>query len=300
MTHRSISNSEMVAFLKCKRQWYFNTIRRLTPRHDPDSGDAARIGTLVHSGVEDYYNGVPPEVILARFREINLPHDMAVEYKENWIFAGVILEGYFEWLEETGADQALEILATEEKLSVPTDIDGVSFIGKLDLQARNRQTGELLLIDHKVVANFALALADIHLLRQPMLYAAMQRIIHPDEPLAGIEWNLMRRVKRTGKSEPPFYMRYPVIHSVAQLRQFWHEANFIVGEILRHEELVEEYGHMACPPTPTKDCSWQCEFYSICGATDDPDQDHEQLIEIGFRRHDPLERYEVDPVEELA
>lgn len=56
-----------------------------------------------------------------------------------------------------------------------------------------------------------------------------------------------------------------------QLRQFYAQLQGQIEEILRTEQRLNagEPHIVAAYPTPTPDCSWKCQYFTVCGAMND-------------------------------
>ena len=50
----SVSNSELATFKECRRKWWLNYYRGLTPKNVPMHGPLA-LGTRIHYALEMYY-----------------------------------------------------------------------------------------------------------------------------------------------------------------------------------------------------------------------------------------------------
>lgn len=296
---RLVTNSEMETYKECKRRWWLSYVRRLKHRTDPDSGQAARVGTIYHSVMEEYYHSdLSTE---ARARALALadpPITATADDLKEYSLARTMAEGYFDWLDETGADADLEFESVEDRLTTASPVQGVELLGKADLLATRTRSGERMVVDHKTTSSFARSLSDIHLLRQPKLYSLMRRILLPDSPLHGVLWNMARSVKRGPRSNPPFYMRYELAMTDMELRRYWRELEAVIIDMMRDEARLAEVNpidrSVVAYPTPSKDCSWKCPFYVVCGYFDDPKFDVESIIDSSYEVYDPLERYEFE------
>jgi hypothetical protein len=150
---RYVTNSELQALKQCRRQWYLGYYRRLAKRHNDGSGKAAQTGTLVHDALEQYYKDPARDAskVLVDFRKRRITDPEADTYAKEYALADAMIDGYFEWLSVTGADQDLIITAVEGKITCPApapfDEMGVELLGKLDLVAE--RDGILYTLDHK-------------------------------------------------------------------------------------------------------------------------------------------------------
>ncbi|MCL5459841.1 hypothetical protein M3M33_14490, partial [Loigolactobacillus coryniformis] len=80
----------------------------LGPKGGEEGGppSSASVGTMVHAGIEALYNGSPT----AASAHLGTPPpgqdgEHAAEWQKSYDLATRMLEGYDEWLAETGADQ---------------------------------------------------------------------------------------------------------------------------------------------------------------------------------------------------
>ena len=300
---RRITNSEIQTFKQCKRSWYLGYFRRLRKRSADGQEQAAHLGTLVHDALEAYYTGSTPEHVLFDLSQRRINDPDAEQYAKTYGMAHSMVEGYFQWLEETGADIGLEIVAVEEHLITPAPepyADRVTLLGKMDFRARRGD--ELLLIDHKTVLSFEQVISELPMNEQARFYAILQRRNNPDEPLHGAIWNMLRKVARGPRSKPPYYARYEMNWNDDLLQRFWERIGGEVGDIVRAEDRLAdgESHHVVAYPSPGKDCSWRCPFVSVCAHMDDPRTDAESLIEQLFVNGDPLERYHVGAVDDAS
>jgi hypothetical protein len=291
---RQVTNSEIQTFKQCRRSWYLGYVRRLRKRSADGQEQAARTGTLVHDALEAYYKGQSPDSVLFDLAKRRNNDPDAEQYAKTYDLAHSMVEGYFDWLETTGADIGLEIHAVEEHLTCPAPKpyeDTVELLGKMDFQARRGD--ELLLVDHKTVLSFDQTISELPMNEQSRYYAVLQRRNHPEQALQGAIWNMLRKVRRGPRSKPPYFARYEMSWNDDQLRVFWRRIGGEIGEMMRAEErlLSGEDHHVVAYPTPSKDCSWRCPFVTVCAHMDDPRTDAESLLEHLYVESDPLERY---------
>lgn len=294
-----ISNSEIQTFKECKRKWWLTYYRGLQMKLERPSGPLA-LGTRVHAALEAYYadNQDPVEVYrqLAEADRYNLlveqrPTD---DFDKEAELGRVMIEGYVEWLEETGADENLEVVGAEKRLSA-TLLDGkVELQGKLDLRVKRKTDGIRLLFDHKTVGtSFAEFNKTAHMAEQVLVYMILEAL-QPDEleRCDGAVYNLLRKTKRSATAKPPFYERTEVRHNKTTLDAFWKRLHGMLGDIVHlRAQLDAGADHFTVAyPTPTKDCSWKCPFYAVCPMFDDGSA-AEQMLSDYYKQVDPYQRY---------
>lgn len=301
-----LSNSEMKDFQRCKRKWWLSYIRGLQRVAADAPMSPTHIGTTVHDALAAYYD---PEQRTDPVAFANEALDELLDEMPGWgdeiqkerELATAMLEGYLEWLEETGADSDLTIQGTETKVEVKL-VEGVHLISKLDAPVVRQRDGAKLAIEHKTVQAFDRPLMLLKLDTQ-MLTEHLVRFLHMQEEGAtaeeamfeaqGVLWNGLRKVKRGPRSTPPFYHREDVTHNLNELRNHWKHVVGIARDMqTRVDRLAAGETHQAVvPPNPTKDCKWDCPFFQVCGMFDDG-SNVEGALEAMYEVGDPLARYE--------
>ena len=299
---RYITNSELQSFKQCRRQWWMSYIRRLDKRKSDGSSKAAATGTMVHDALESYYKDPTfnASKAIQHVRSAQAADPNADQFEAEYQLADAMVEGYFEWLEETGADQGLEIVAVEQRIMAPApgQDEGVQLLGKLDLIARMHST--LLTLDHKTVQGFDGTVTALPMNEQSRHYALIQRHHNPGDPLQGSIWNMLRKVKRSSRSKPPFYARSEIRWNNDQLDTFKDRLTGEIAEMLRVQAMLEDGANhqVVAYPSPSTDCSWRCPFHAVCPLMDDPRTDSEMLIDVMYEQRDPLARYQSEKEED--
>ena len=151
-----ISNSELQTFKDCRRKWWLNYYRRLQPQTTNYTG-ALALGSRIHEALDMYYSTDVPlleahsqlvqkdkHTLLEQFRD-TMDLDSEAE------LGRIMLEGYLDWVNENGIDAELEMISTEEIISMPM-LDGkVELQGKLDMRVRRKADGVRMFRDFKTV-----------------------------------------------------------------------------------------------------------------------------------------------------
>lgn len=314
-----VANSELRTFKRCRRQWWLSYHRGLRKRHD-GLGPLA-IGNMVHHVLERYYRErvaaatAAAEYAAGQWREdlalyvadrvAELEADGGDQHVPGMLadsgLAALMLEGYFAWLEEDGVDAHLEVVDAERELEAYIgSIEGedVWLVAKLDVLAVLHDTGEALFLDHKTAQSIADHEKTGPLDEQQLTYGLVQRLAiaagELDAPRAlGGVINVLRKVKRTAAAKPPFYGRVTVRHNEEEYRAFYARVWYEVRDLLRVRAEVTaspERAHLIAYPNPTRDCSWQCPFHSVCQQFDDG-SDVEYVLADMYAPVDPYARY---------
>lgn len=295
-----VSHSEMDVFKTCKRRWFLQYYMRLKRKHQPPR-IAADTGTAVHSALERYYvlggknnHDVAKQAaldVITSERDAALARDLTPDEQkaidEIFSTSEIVTEGYFEWVTETKADKDWIVKGSEEKLLVAGPIEGTEIKGYVDLWGEHEPSGDLLVVDTKVIANFGDTLKTLHINEQAPLYAMLMKMMDPDRSRGfRVVWNMIKRNKQTSRARPPFYQRYELAINSDQLAQFYAQLHGQLADMLELERKLNEGMHhyMVAYPTPSRDCSWKCPYVSICGAMNDPRTDVDWIINNNYEQ----------------
>ena len=311
-----VSQSRLKDFQRCKRRYWLRHVRRLAPKLYGPVGPL-QSGTRVHEALEAFYR--PDSITDPRQALEDAISDAAREYHSQCVKLDVepdpivldkflkdtdleraMVEGYFEWLADTGADAYLKVIAAEEQISITSDQLGADFgravaiVGKLDARAVDEVTGFTQFVDHKTVQNFAQMLPTLQSDPQMLHYHLLLSILHPDEHVDGALYNMLRKVKRGKQAKPPFYSRETIIHNAAEIESYRLRLIGLITNVIEFEDRISQLGElgvqMFAQPNPTRDCSWDCDFFNICGQFDDGSRVEAAIADL-FEERDPMQRY---------
>jgi len=319
----SISNTEIATFDRCRRKWYLKYFLGMTPADESPVGVAPH-GIRVHAALEGYYGyGLPPtDVIDALYAlAIEADPDYRTELLAERETAIIMITGYLDWVADTGRDAHIQVVATEMDVEVPFPaVPGVSLKARLDQVIINNETNLLSFLDHKTAANF-----DTHeilaLNTQFKHYSVVQRLIANQMAaedgkahaiVAGGMVNTLRRVKRTARSEPPYYQRDGFRYSPTELDAAEARIAKICADIVHVREMLDatyrEGGgdldmvnplqrYLLYPSPQPRDCKWSCPFLGVCPMMDDDSDWPGVLMRSGkYRQGDPYSYYREDPL----
>jgi hypothetical protein len=311
-----VSNSELRALKRCKRKWWLSYYLRLRPVHD--GVGPLSVGNMIHHPLEMYYadpnrdpatfnwEGYVAAYFQERLQDVRFPEHLHPAMTEDFELAKIMLRGYFEWLQEDGADSDIDVISAEREVEVYLDTileTPVFLISKLDTEVRLKGTGLRGFMDHKSVANVKDLPKLIELDEQLRFYGLIQRMealakAHETGNPPETEWahggmlNMLRKVKRTAKANPPFYGRAGVRHNDTVYSTFhtrvWGEVYDLLTLRARLDSGADP--QQVAYPTPTRDCDWDCPFKLICPRFDDG-SDVLAIIQTQYETHDPLSRY---------
>lgn len=150
-----LTNSEMSCWRRCKRKWWLQNYRKLRKVDDTNFNKPLGIGNRVHDALAAYYDPesrTDPLEFVAKTTQIDL--DTYPEYvddiRKEYSLAHAMLEGYLEWLAETGEDQAMTVIETERGRSARLEPNrDVFLLTKLDARVQHDEYGTRLALEHK-------------------------------------------------------------------------------------------------------------------------------------------------------
>lgn len=315
---RLISHSEVATFKRCRRKWWLAWYRGLRLAKESPTGVRA-VGDRVHRALAAWYvadslqrrdpRNTLEELIesdtkqvIEKFKDDNLAGILLLMRKDDDLERAMI-EGYVQWLNETGADADYEILASEtyQDALLPGVVGrgnlAVYIIAKLDAKVRRRSDGILRFMDHKTVADFGSKSALLAIDEQMLWYDLIEILTNTPvgERSGGAIYNMLRRVKRTVKAKPPFYQREEVLHNRHQVHSFYQQLWGTVHDLLKLEERLDEgrdHQNVAYP-NPLGDCTWSCDYRAICPLFNDGSR-VEAMIKQYYVEGDPLSYYYKD------
>jgi hypothetical protein len=277
------------------------------------------LGTRVHAALEGKYGlDLDPVMVLdAMYGLLVSEHpDDRIELLAEREMAVTMIEGYLEWVQGDGGDALIKVVATEQDLQVPLPgVPQAALRARLDTVVYDELDESLKFMDHKTAPSF-----DAHdllaLNPQFKTYSVMQRLAvagNPDAPrVSGGIINTLRRVKRTEKSRPPYYMRDRFRYSDYELDAELVRIEEVVRQILMARwqlntvyaasggdiEAVNRVHRQVCRKVPRMhECRWDCPFVTLCPMMDDRSDWAGMLSGSGrFRQADPYSYYRDDPL----
>jgi hypothetical protein len=210
-----LRTSERKAFKRCPQQWWWAYREGLVPKRRKSG--ALWFGTGIHLALEHWYvpgkqRGVDPRETWAKFVGEQIEHVkvemLSGDAKEGsdvvWMEAGELGEAILaNYLKEFGNDEQWEVISPEKtfKVTVPkpgTQTPLVKYVGTFDLVARDLDTGQILLWDHKTAK--AIQLGHLPLDDQAGSYWAVashvlrqEGILKPTESIQGILYNFIMK-----------------------------------------------------------------------------------------------------------
>lgn len=302
-----VTNSEVSSFRRCPRQWYLGYVLGLEPARERLVPPRFR-GTLVHSALQVYYENIgdPLDYIISEgvraeqsyFDRTEEPDKEELEEIRKTVdLAHAMVEGYLEWVAVEGVDAGLELIATEQEVAVPFVPAGrlcdedIQLLGKLDAKFKREFDGFTFFMDHKTVGDL------VQLPRWGIMHTQFLHY-HLIERLASLStrttdggmFNMLRTVKRSARSNPPYYARSEVRHNDTQLRNYYQRLYLTIEKMANLRNAQALPPEIAYDAVPDQTCAWGCSFFMLCPMMDDG-SDWRGLMLEAYREADPLERY---------
>lgn len=284
---RYLSNSEASTFKRCRRKWWLSWYRDLALNFKAPN-DARAKGSRVHEALAEFYvpEGQTPidpqaalEIIIARDAPVVEGDDefLAEARLAGWTketdLERAMLEGYVQWISETGVDEDLVVVASERSLMAQIT-DTIRLLGRLDVEVQLRsQPGVQLFMDHKTTGGIEDLLKRLNQDEQLLTYMLLKTAHQGENRIDGALYNILRKVKRSPRAKPPFYHREVIRFNDHQLSNFQFRITNLALDIeqlvLRLDNASPREQAQIAAPTPTKDCAWDCDFKSVCPMFDD-------------------------------
>ena len=297
-----ISNSEIKTYHRCRRKWMLHYYMWWQRQQQEDFSTPLTLGSAVHESLEQYYiNHLDPATYLRGIYEDRLQEADRLGYFESVIvsvkkerdLALAMVDGLLDWQAENGIDNGMTLIGVEKNLEAPLP-NGTILRGKLDQQWR-LDDGRVIFRDWKTCQSFS-SLEDGFLLNEQIkMYQLLERLTDPNQITDGAQFVMMRKVKRTGNAKPPFYKAVKVRPNTAEIDSMFRRTVRSTTEISNLTKALDaNHGidalQYACPPSPTRDCNWDCPFYDVCPLMDDG-SNWDGLLHERYEKINPDERY---------
>ncbi len=299
-----VSNSEVQSYMDCKRRWWLTYYRSLRVKREAPIGPL-NIGSRTHKALEEGYSSPGREEALFKVlhETIEADYPKAIElgvveqFEKECELVLIMLRGFVEWAAEEGLDAGWEVVSHERIVRSPILRIGTQDVllkGKLDQIIRRLMDNSLWMRDWKTTVYKQPVLMAFG--PQLKMYRLLLALTEPDAQVTGGQFVFLRKVRRTTRAEPPFYMTEDIHVNVAQMEAFWAQLLGVIGQLVETNFRLDagEDHHKVVPPRPTRDCSWRCPYYAICDMFDDG-SNVEGMLEALYERVDPYAYYDEDP-----
>lgn len=287
-----IRTSERKTWTRCRQQWWWAYREHLTPRVQKP---ALRFGDLVHQALAAYY--IPSK---SRTRVVRGPHpvknflaaydrqlqefqDFGMYADDEWIDARVLGEEMLtNYIDEYGADKRYRIVQPEADFQVDlyTEYEEYicTYVGTCDAIVEDLSTGLYGLFEHKTAAAINTAhltldeqagsywailpdLIEERLLGKMdfILYNFLRKGSKDDRPVNELGQHLNKDGTVSKRQPPPLFKREIVRRTEIERRNTLERIDAQAEEIAWVDE-----GSLKVYKNPTRDCSWDCDFFDMC------------------------------------
>lgn len=312
-----VSNSLLQDFKRCRRRWWLRWYRSLALQTENYVG-VRSTGTRIHAALAAWYvpDGqvrVDPRQALERAvvedwtkiaklaEQRGADQDqltsLAEEFAKSTNLERAMVEGYVQWLEETGVDSGLRVIASETTLTAYLETASgrpVVAIGLLDARAYREVDGVRMFVDHKSVQELTSPPLTLQQDEQMLHYHLLEWLntVEGEARCDGALYNMLRRVKRTARATPPFYERVQVDHNVRELESYRTRMLAAADEVMTATERLDRgESHLAVAyPSPRPSCRYDCDFFAVCGLLDDGSRAEDMLAAL-YHPVNPNDRY---------
>lgn len=312
-----LRTSERISFRRCPQRWWWGWREGLRPQGPPN--EKLWFGQGVHLALALWYKpghrrGVDPRKTWIKFAADDIAF-IKTEFGAKvdpsaYVEASSYGEELLGWyIEHYGRDRKWDVIAPEQTFEVHIpDVDGnpiVRLVGTFDGVYRDLDDGRLKLMEHKTAAQIFTGHLELDDQGGTYLTVAThslmnQGLIRPHESIEEITYNFLRKGKKddrpvdaqgralnkdntVSKNQPtPLFRRETVSRT---RREQQSQIDRIAAEVdimnmFRDDEL-ELYKN------PTKDCSWDCDFYEMCVLHESNPEDALEFRNAVFRVEDP-------------
>lgn len=288
------SHTELNTWRECRRKWVLTYYLSLTKK-ERDVRFPTEVGNLVHGAFETFYlsGGIdnPHAEEAARQYLVDKRaedlRDCIGEHHETIIkahkTADACLTSYLHWLDETGADLNLRIIGSEDKLTLEGPLTGTELNGRIDLLAEDQQTGDIVVIDLKLVSSISEKIRMLHLDTQSKLYALLAREKY-SRPVR-VVFRIVKINQRSAKVKGPQEEEYVIQLNDGQLDTYRTQVLGITSDIRDMTNRLDagEHHQTVAYPSASDSCSWKCQFFPVCPMMDDPSSDAQWLLNDLYR-----------------
>jgi hypothetical protein len=297
-----ISNSEIKTYQECKRKWWFQYYLHLTKKSNgTEKVNNLTFGSKIHAALQAWYVSggqedpvvVMKKLFISERLEIEQANDAELlkKFNEQEKMGNLLIGHYMDKVKNEGLDYGFKYISSEEEYEMEL-IEDVSFIGKIDALMEREIDGSKFLLEHKSYAssNASQNLKIAHIEPQHIGYMLLYQA-NNDDRLVGTILNIIRKLKTLTRSKDPIIIREIIRHNQLEIDNYFIRLQEIAKDIKTLKEKIDVEGHKVAYPNPTTDCSWRCDFFSVCHMIDDG-SNWEKMLEANYEEYDPYERYE--------
>ncbi len=162
------SYSRLTSFAECPYSFFLKQIERLPQK----TNGFAEQGSLIHDLIDKWAKGELQKEDLPNEYVRRYPDEVVTQFPNNMVSRGYAEKTYeagLRYFEKFDEFKGLQIIGTEIKFK--TVLCGRPFVGTIDMVARDKKTGKLLIVDHKSKSYLSFTKSGSIMWRQQLLYA---------------------------------------------------------------------------------------------------------------------------------
>lgn len=253
MTKLVVRQSAISTYRDCPRSWYLQYVRSGLglEKIEEDVSKNADIGTKVHKRLEAHYKDQPEPVF---------------EPGDETLLSKLMVDGYIQWVADTGADFGERQEFIERRISLPIPDMDIEVSCQLDRLVFDEITEEYIVDDYKTVASLGVDMLEVN--QQLLTYVLA--VEASGFPCRRGRITQLKRSKRTAKATPPFYERFELYVTDEMKANHIRHLRATLGKMVRDLDMLTGENHQDIVyPVPSRDCSWRCPFVSVCPSMDD-------------------------------
>lgn len=238
----SISYSKLACFRRCRQRYHWQYINKFFPK----SSEGQVRGSAGHAALAEWHKTYDAETALkAAWMKWS-----AEGFTEGagWDLTEETLQRYFQWSKE---NDTFRILSSEQKFEIVFHQPRVKFIGYIDGVVL-QEDGRIWLLENK----FNKRVETQHLVMDAQASAYLLAAKLLQQEAVGVLYNIIRVGTKLAQTDP--VVRASLYRNSLGL-------TYVQHEILRQAEEMIQYEQGGVPyRNPTKDCSWDCPFFTAC------------------------------------
>ena len=257
----SISHSKLSCYRRCLQQYHWKYV----DKHYPRSSIGQIRGTAGHAALADWHVNYNKTSAMQAAWDSWSGESLADS--PAWLLLANALNRYFAWSEE---NDTFKVLAAEYKFDIHYENPPVRFTGYIDGIIEEKD-GRRWLLENKFLKRVATKHLDMDI--QATLYLLAAQLLGKE--VEGVLYNIVRVGDAKIALTEPAVRKY-LYRNAAGLKRVNREILYQAEQMLKYEK---EGGHPY--RNPTRDCSWDCSFFSTClSMLDNGEESLEQLQSV--------------------
>jgi hypothetical protein len=265
MPPERFSHSSLSCWRRCRYRYWLSYIQN----YQAKAGVGQLRGTTGHAGLAEWYtNGGDDAKAIQKASDVlmGLELENNLDMSSDWEDLQMILMRYFAWAR---AHDKFEVIAVEQEYEI--ELAGVKLMGYID--GIVKQGEYTYILEHKIVKRASVNHVTLDMQISIYMLAAHVLGYNP----YGTIYNVIRMGDK-GIAETEPVLRTIAYRNEEGLQVIRRELENQMLELKRFNE--EGSNYLKIYRNPTKDCSWDCSFYSVCLSLNDSGEADSVLCSI--------------------